>query len=75
MPEFLQTHTALLARLMVLLLCLPAGLLQAQVQSRLSHQVTGLDQPVQLTIEIDGGEDLSPDLTPLEQDFEILSRS
>ncbi|MCG7898720.1 MAG: BatD family protein [Candidatus Thiodiazotropha lotti] len=60
---------------MAFLLCLPAGLLQAQVQSRLSHQVTGLDQPVQLTIETDDGEDLSPDLTPLEQDFEILSRS
>ncbi|MCG8002433.1 MAG: BatD family protein [Candidatus Thiodiazotropha lotti] len=75
MPEFLTINTAHLARLMVFLLCLPAGLLQAQVQSRLSHQVTGLDQPVRLTIEIDGGEDLSPNLTPLEQDFEILSRS
>ncbi len=75
MPEFLKIDTAYLARLAMFLLCLPAGLLQAQVQSRLSHQVTGLDQPVQLTIEIDGGEDLSPDLSPLEQDFEILSRS
>ncbi|MCG8011646.1 MAG: hypothetical protein JAY64_08075, partial [Candidatus Thiodiazotropha weberae] len=63
MPEFLTINTAHLARLMVFLLCLPAGLLQAQVQSRLSHQVTGLDQPVRLTIEMDGGEDLSPNLT------------
>ncbi|MEW8626402.1 MAG: BatD family protein [Candidatus Thiodiazotropha sp.] len=75
MPEFLKIDTRNLARLMVFLLCLPAGLLQAQVESRLSHQVTGLDQPVQLTIEIEGGQELSPDLTPLEQDFEILSRS
>jgi hypothetical protein len=62
-------------RLMLLLLWLPASQLHAAVESRLSHQTTSLDQPVQLTIEVENEEDLSPDLTSLQADFEILGRS
>jgi hypothetical protein len=75
MPEFLKFNTPYLARLILFLLCLPINQLHAEVHSRLSQQVTGLDQPVRLTIEVEGEQEMSPDLTPLQQDFEILGRS
>ncbi|MEJ2622205.1 MAG: BatD family protein [Candidatus Thiodiazotropha sp.] len=75
MPEFLKINTPYLIRLIILLLWLPASQLQAAVESRLSHQITSLDQPVQLTIEVESEQDLSPDLSPLQADFEILGRS
>ncbi|MES9833761.1 MAG: BatD family protein [Candidatus Thiodiazotropha sp. DIVDIV] len=49
--------------------------LLADVQAILSQQTTGLDQPVQLTLQIKGDQELNPDLTLLEKDFEILNRS
>jgi hypothetical protein len=49
--------------------------LQAGVVARLSAPVTSLDQPVRLTLENDGETSGSPDLSVLEEDFEILGRA
>ena len=53
----------------LLLISLP---LQAAVVARLSSGTTSMDQPVQLTLESQGEQNGSPDLSPLETDFEIL---
>jgi len=47
----------------------------AGVTARLSPSTTSLDQPVRLTLESDGDEELSPDLSVLDRDFEILGRA
>ncbi len=49
--------------------------LRAEVTARLSSPTTGIDQPVQLTLEVHGEESGSPDLSVLEQEFEILGRA
>jgi hypothetical protein len=47
----------------------------ADVSARLSRQTTTLDEPVRLTLQIEGESDGKPDLRVLEKDFEILGRS
>ena len=47
----------------------------AEVNARLSHTTTSQDEPVTLQLEIKGQNDAYPDLSILDQDFEILSRS
>ena len=47
----------------------------AGVAARLSQPATYVDQPVRLILERDDGEELSPDLSVLNQDFEILGRA
>jgi len=56
------------------LLLLPISA-RASVTARLSQQTTSLDQPVRLTLESDGDQEPSPDLSVLDQDFEILARA
>lgn len=63
--------TSLFAGLL-LLFTLP---LQAGVVARLSSPTTALDQPVQLTLESQGEQNDSPDLSVLDTDFEILGRA
>lgn len=58
--------------LLLLVLALPAA---ADVSARLSSQSTGLDQPVRLTLEMEGDKNDPPDLSVLDEDFEILERS
>ncbi len=57
---------------LLLLIALP---LQAAVVARLSSGSTSMDQPVQLTLESQGEQSGSPDLSPLDTDFEILGRA
>jgi hypothetical protein len=57
---------------LLLLIALP---LQAGVTARLSTTTTGLDQPVRLTLESEGEQSESPDLSVLDDDFEILARA
>ena len=52
-----------------------AGPLEAAVVARLSASVTTPDQPVRLTLESDGESSGSPDLSVLDEDFEILGRA
>jgi hypothetical protein len=47
----------------------------AEVTARLSHNIISQDEPVNLRLEIKGENEDFPDLTVLEQDFEILGRS
>ncbi|MES9952908.1 MAG: BatD family protein [Candidatus Thiodiazotropha sp. 6PLUC2] len=75
MPEFRKTDTLFLRSLLLLFLSLFTSHLLADVGAILSQQTTGLDQPVQLTLQIKGDQELNPDLSLLEKDFEILSRS
>jgi hypothetical protein len=57
---------------LLLLICLP---LQAAVEARLSAPTTSLEQPVELILENDDEQRDSPDLSVLEDDFEILGRA
>lgn len=75
MPEIRKIDTLFLRSLVILLLCLASPHLFAGVAAMLSRQTTSIDQPVQLTLQIEGEQELSPDLSGLEKDFEILSRS
>jgi hypothetical protein len=67
-------HTLPLTGLLVILMliCDPAT---AKVSAILSSTATGADQPVRLTLQSDGEQEMSPDLSELEQRFEILGRS
>lgn len=47
----------------------------AEVSVQLERSTTQLNQPVRLNIQIQGDNDASPDLSVLQQDFEILGRS
>jgi hypothetical protein len=58
--------------LLLLIIALP---LQAGVVARLSTTTTGLDQPFQLTLETEGEQTDPPDLSVLDDDFEILGRA
>ena len=51
------------------------GPMVAEVNVKLSHSTTSLEQPVRLKLQIEGENDASPDLSVLKQDFEILGRS
>ncbi len=57
------------------LLLLSALPLRAEVAARLSSPTTGIDQPVQLTLEMKGEESGTPDLSVLDKEFEILGRA
>jgi hypothetical protein len=74
MSEIQKTITLRLS-LLLLLLGLSTQNLYADVQAILSQQSTSLDQPVRLRLQIEGDQELSPDLSVLEKDFEILGRS
>jgi hypothetical protein len=63
---------AIVVTALLLLIALP---LQAGVVARLSTTSTGLDQPVQLILETEGEQTDSPDLSVLDDDFEILGRA
>ncbi len=58
--------------IILLLIACPA---HARVSATLSSNATGPDQPVRLTLQTEGEQELSPDLSELEQRFEILGRS
>jgi hypothetical protein len=75
MPEIRKIDTLFLRSLVILLLWLASPHLFAGVEAILSQQTTSMDQPVQLRLQIEGDQDLSPDLSVLEKDFEIISRS
>lgn len=47
----------------------------AEVSAQLSKSTTSLDEPVKLSLQIKGDNDATPDLSPLEKNFEILGRS
>ncbi len=75
MTLFTIRHPTRLLRICAGLLLLMALPLQAAVVARLSSDTTSLEQPVQLTLESQGEQSGSPDLSPLEADFEILGRA
>ncbi|MCU7916483.1 MAG: BatD family protein [Candidatus Thiodiazotropha sp. (ex Gloverina cf. vestifex)] len=58
--------------IMLLVLTLPV---HAGVSARLSSQVTNQGQPVRLILEMEGEQTDPPDLTILDNDFEILERA
>ncbi len=70
-PNTLQ-HLRTLLTLLLVLMALPA---QARVEALLSHKSTQLDQPVRLTLQTDTDQEINPNLSALETDFEILGRS
>lgn len=49
--------------------------MMAEVQVKLSRSTTNLEEPVKLQLKIKGQNDASPDLSVLQEDFEILGRS
>jgi hypothetical protein len=61
--------------LMIILLLLLSSAVDAKVSARLSNNSTGLDQPVRLTLQMEGDQEVTPDLNKLEQLFEIIGRS
>lgn len=61
--------------LMILFLLLLASPVDARVSATLSHDTIGLNQPVRLTLQMEGDEEMSPELDELEQRFEIIGRS
>jgi hypothetical protein len=75
MPENRSIDTLFIRSLLLLLLLFHATHLMAEVEATLTPQNTSLDQPVRLTLQIEGEQELSPDLSVLEKDFEILGRS
>jgi hypothetical protein len=65
----------LLNGLVIILLLLLSAPVDAEVSARLSSNTTGLDQPVRLTLQMEGDQEMTPDLNELEQLFEIIGRS
>ncbi len=63
-----------LGLLITILFCWGQPLL-ADVDAQLSRNTTSLEEPVRLQLQITGENDASPDLSVLQQDFEILGRS
>ncbi|MCU7931954.1 MAG: BatD family protein [Candidatus Thiodiazotropha sp. (ex Codakia rugifera)] len=61
--------------LLILILLLLSAPINAKVAAILSHDSTSLDQPVRLTLQQEGEQEMSPDLSGLEKEFEILGRS
>jgi hypothetical protein len=59
----------------MVLVLLIASPVDAKVSATLSNNSIGLDQPVRLTLQIEGDQEMTPDLDELEQLFEILGRS
>ncbi|MCU7904946.1 MAG: BatD family protein [Candidatus Thiodiazotropha sp. (ex Epidulcina cf. delphinae)] len=61
--------------LLILCLLLISAPLHAKVAAILSSNSTSLEQPVRLTLQMEGEQEISPDLSGLDKDFEILGRS
>lgn len=61
--------------LMVVALLVAPGWAVAEVSVRLAETTLSQDKPLQVTFEASGASVASPDLTPLQADFEILNRS
>ena len=57
----------------LILACLIGGASRAAVRASLDSSRIGTGDSVQLTLERDGQTDASPDLTPLRQDFDVMS--
>lgn len=69
-----RKHFPLVGLLSALLLILP-GLALAQVKVHLSQNRIELGQMLQISFEVTGQAASPPDLSPLQQDFDILNRS
>ncbi|MEW8195304.1 MAG: BatD family protein [Candidatus Thiodiazotropha sp.] len=67
--------TSRLNVLLIILLLLLSSSVEAKVAARLSSNATGLDQPVRLTLQSEGEQEMTPDLSGLERLFEIVGRS
>jgi hypothetical protein len=63
------------ACLLLLLVCAAVGLARADIKASLDSPQITVGDTVQLTLEHDGGASGQPDLTPLQQDFDILGTS
>lgn len=75
MPMIKRLSAAPSQALLILCLLLIAGPLHAKATAILSSNNTSLEQPVRLTLQVEGDQAMSPDLSGLDQDFEILGRS
>jgi hypothetical protein len=60
---------------LLITLLLLSSTVDAKVSAFLSSKSTGENQPVQLTLQIAGDQEMTPDLSELEQLFEIIGRS
>ncbi|MEW8549399.1 MAG: BatD family protein, partial [Candidatus Thiodiazotropha endolucinida] len=67
--------TSPLNGLLVILLLLLSSPVDAKVGASLSSNATGLDQPVRLILQMEGEQEMTPDLSELERLFEIVGRS
>jgi hypothetical protein len=72
MKASIKTRSLPRFTLLLLALSMPA---QARVSATLSSQTTGMDQPFRLTLEMEGEQSDSPDLSVLDADFDILQRA
>ena len=68
-------HTYTLLILLLLLVLSPALSLSAQLKAVPDRTWVGLDESFNLELRADGSLDGDPDLSVLEQDFELLGRS
>jgi hypothetical protein len=66
---------SILNGLMIILSLLLSSAVDAKVSARLSNDTTGLDQPVRLTLQMVGDQEMTPGLNELEPLFEIIGRS
>jgi hypothetical protein len=66
---------SILNGLMIILSLLLSSAVDAKVSARLSNDTTGLDQPVRLTLQMEGDQEMTPGLNELEPLFEIIGRS
>ncbi|MES9971310.1 MAG: BatD family protein [Candidatus Thiodiazotropha sp.] len=60
---------------LLITLLLISSPIHAKVSAFLSSNTTGVDQPVRLTLQMEGEQEMTPDLGQLEQLFEIIGRS
>ncbi|PVV26492.1 MAG: hypothetical protein B6D79_06110 [gamma proteobacterium symbiont of Ctena orbiculata] len=60
---------------LLIILLLLSSPVDAEVAAILSSNSTGVDQPVRLTLQMEGDQEMTPDLGQLEQLFEIIGRS
>lgn len=69
-PSFKSSLKGLLITLLLL-----SSPVDAKVAALLSSNSTAVDQPVRLTLQVEGDQEMTPDLGQLEQLFEIIGRS
>ncbi|MES9826752.1 MAG: BatD family protein [Candidatus Thiodiazotropha sp.] len=70
-----SSPTSPLNGLLVILLLLLSSPVDAKVGASLSSSTTGPDQPVRLILQMEGEQEMTPDLSDLERLFEIVGRS